>query len=635
MVEPTSGLQQGGGRPDPSTADYARTYRALRTLSAGNRTLARAADEPGLLADMCRAIVDQGGYRMAWIGYADHDQRKTIRPLARAGDEGLMQAFELSWDAGVEQPTARAIRGRKAQMGKLMPHAHAPDQSGAVGTAPGVLSVCAFPLIVEGGVVGGLSIVASEPDAFGEEELNVLSELAEDIAFGIGALRSRAREREAEATIRHMALHDGLTGLPNRALFQKRLEERIAAGRRPLRSFAVVILAVGGFHEVNDILGPRRANELVLQVARKLESLVEAGDLLARVGDDEFALLWADTGAEEAAQKATALLASFDAPLTLSDLAVDVRPRIGISLFPGHGSEADALVRRAAVAAREAKGKTANFAIFSGHLDRDCAQHLSLIAELHRAIARDELRLYCQPQLRIASGELCGAEALVRWAHPERGLVGPDDFIKLAESAGLITPLTYWVLGAVFQQAYAWQAEGRVLPLAVNLSVRDLVDPRLVERIRGLFVTWGVDPANLAFELTESALMEDPAGVLETLNRLKALGVELAIDDFGTGFSGLGYLQRLPADVIKIDQSFVARMIDDPGSDTIVRSTIELAHNLGMRVVAEGVENRAIWERLGVLGCDIAQGYFISEPFPAEAFATWQPPQGLTKLAAR
>jgi diguanylate cyclase (GGDEF)-like protein len=634
MVKRTTQVEQSSGPVCVSAEDYARLYRALRTLSAGNRTLARAPDELTLLQDMCNAIIEQGGYRMAWIGYAEHDERKTIRLMAHAGVvEGFFDVIDLSWADEVMIPTALAIRSGQPCVGHLVLEDPALQHLLNEELKRGYAAVSAFPLIIDGEVIGNLSIVASEADAFSEEEVNVLSELAEDVAFGISTLRNRKRQQEAEATIQHMALYDGLTGLPNRSLFQNRLEELIAGARQPFRPFAVSLLAVDHFREINDFLGPSQANDLLLQVAAKLGALLEENDLLARVSDDEFALLGLDTDADRAAQRAVRLLAPFSEPLSLSDVEVDARLRIGIALFPGHGSDADALMRRATVAAREARHTSANYAIFSGNLDRACTEHFTMIAELQRAIARDELRLYCQPKVQIATGELCGAEALVRWEHPEHGLLGPDQFIKLAEKAGLITPLTNWVLGAAFSQAYAWQADGLALPLAVNLSARDLLDPRLIDRIRGLFLTWGVEPSNMQFELTESALMEDPSGALDTLNRLKALGVQLAVDDFGTGFSSLSYLQRLPADSIKIDQSFVGRMIDNEGSDTIVRSTIDLGHNLGLHVVAEGVENRAIWERLTTLGCDIAQGYFISQPIPVEQFATWQSPGGLSHPA--
>lgn len=611
--------------------DYARLYRALRTLSAGNRTLARATDEAPFLLEMCRAIVEQGGYLMAWIGYAEHDEGKTIRPMAHAGaPKNFFQVLPLSWSDEVMHPTAQAIRSGAPRVGRVVLEEPALKHFYHEQHEWGFEAISAFPLLIDGEVVGNLSIAAGEVDAFGEEEVKVLAELAEDTAFGIKTLRTRRAQQEAEATIQRLALYDRLTGLPNRSLFRRRLEELIAVARQPARPFAVCILVVDHFREVNDVLGSLQANDLLLQVAGKLGPMVAANELLACVSDDEFALLWPATDADGAARKAARVLEPLGEPLSLGDMSVDANLHIGISLFPGHGSEPDALLRRAAVAARAAKRSTSNYAIFSGNLDRECTQNLSLVADLHRAIECDQLRLYCQPKVHFASGALSGAEALIRWEHPERGLLEPERFIKLAENAGLITQLTKWVLGAAFRQLYAWQADGRALPLAVNLSARDLLDPHLIEHIRGLFLTWGVEPENLQVELTESALMEDPAGALGTLYRLKDLGVHLAVDDFGTGFSSLSYLQRLPVDSIKIDQSFVGRMLDDDGSNTIVRSTIDLGHNLGLRVVAEGVENRAIWEHLAGLGCDVAQGYFIGKPFPAGQLAAWHPPEALT-----
>lgn len=627
--------QQSDGCVGVSLDDYKRLYRALRTLSAGNRTLARASDEATLLHDMCHAIVEQGGYRMAWIGYAEHDEARTIRPMAYAGvEEGIFEVFELSWADDIKHPTALALQSGVPRVGHLvledpaLAHLHEEQRR------RGYVSVSAFPLVIDGEIGGNLSIIAGETDAFGEDEVNVLSELAEDVSFGIAALRARKRQQEAEVALRQLALYDGLTGLPNRALFRTRLEELACQIPRLIRPFAVGIVAIDQFREVNEMLGSRHGNDLLLRAADQLRTFIDGEDLLARVSDDEFALLWLDTDAEHASQRAARLLAAFNEPLPLAELAVDARPRIGIALFPGHGTDAEVLMRRAAVAAREARRTTTHCAIFTGNLDDECARNLALVGDLHRAIAGEQLRLYCQPKIDIASGVPCGAEALVRWVHPEYGLIGPDRFITLAERAGLIAPLTSWVLGAAFRQLYAWQSDGLILPLAINLSARDLLDGRLVDRIRGLFVTWGIDPAHVQFELTESALLEDPSRSLETLSRLKDLGVQLAVDDFGTGFSGLSYLQRLPADSIKIDQSFVGRMLEHEGSDAIVRSTIDLGHDLGLNVVAEGVEDLATWQRLAALHCDVAQGFYISRPLPVEEFAAWRQPEGLGRAVA-
>jgi EAL domain-containing protein (putative c-di-GMP-specific phosphodiesterase class I) len=248
---------------------------------------------------------------------------------------------------------------------------------------------------------------------------------------------------------------------------------------------------------------------------------------------------------------------------------------------------------------------------------------MALMSELRGAIERDELMLYCQPKLQVQSGEVCGAEALVRWKHPRLGVVSPGDFIALAENTGLITPLTYWMLDAALRQLYAWSQAGEVQPLSINLSARDLHDPKLLERVEGALATWGADPAWLAFELTESALMRDPVAALETLGRLKRLDLQLAIDDYGTGYSSLSYLRQLPVDTLKIDQSFVRNLQRDQGCEAIVHSTIELAHSLGLSVIAEGVEDAATLSRLQDLACDMAQGYCISRPLPAAEFKGW------------
>jgi EAL domain-containing protein (putative c-di-GMP-specific phosphodiesterase class I) len=271
-----------------------------------------------------------------------------------------------------------------------------------------------------------------------------------------------------------------------------------------------------------------------------------------------------------------------------------------------------------------AKHARGGYAMYVGGKEEQNTRRLSLIGDLHRAIRNNELQLYCQPKVEIASRRVCGAEALVRWMHPQHGMVSTVEFIRLAEQAGTILPLTKWMLEAAFSQSYAWQKAGLEHALAVNLSAHDLYDPGFIDRIRGMFSTWGIAPQRIQFELTESCLMEDPAVALETLMSLKALEVELFIDDYGTGYSSLSYLQKLPVDALKIDQSFVLPLMRDRDSAAIVSSTIELGHNLGKKVVAEGVEDLEVWNRLAALECDVAQGYHISRPMPAAEFAAWE-----------
>jgi len=407
-------------------------------------------------------------------------------------------------------------------------------------------------------------------------------------------------------------------------LLVERLDEAMKTAKQQHRSLALLHLDVGRFHDISKILGYRAGDELLQALGRRLEHEVPENESLARVGEAEFALLLPDGRAENAIHVAQRLVCKLREPVEVAGFSLDLRVRIGIALYPGHGAEADLLIRRAGAAVHQARSVQGGYAIYTGGQEQQCTRSLTLMSDFQRAIKNQELRLYCQPKIDIASGCVCGAEALVRWQHPRHGIVSPAEFIHLAEQAGTITPLTNWMLDAAFSQSYAWHEEGTDRPLAINLSAHDLYDPGLIDRIRGLFLTWGIAPELIQFELTESAMMADPAGALETLSRLKKLEVELFIDDYGTGYSSLGYLQKLPVDAVKIDQSFVAPMVSSGGSQAIVRSTIELGHNLGLKVVAEGVESEAVWDRLAALGCDVAQGYLISMPMPAEQVQGWE-----------
>ena len=622
---------RAAGRRAASVRGLGKVARALKTLSAGNRTLLRAEDESELLRAMCRVIVDEGGYRMACVGYAQHDERKTVLLLAPAFEgrqdriEESLRNVAVSWgdDELGHSVAGIAIRSGEPCIGRnlLTDPNHAPWRAEAVRF--GYAAASAFPLRVDGDVIGVLAICAAEPDAFGAEEAELLGELADDLAYGIANLRARARHREAQALIERMARYDSLTGLLNRESLRERLNESIGPARQQHRPLALLHLAVGRYQEISDTLGYREADELLHAIAQRLGGLVREGEILARVGEADFALLLPGSSAEQSSLTAQGLVHALKMPVDLAGLRVAARPSVGVALFPGHGADPDALIRRAKVAAYEAQRAPSGYSFYNGSLDAEFARRLALMGDLARAIEHDELLLYCQPKVLIASGEVCGAEALIRWKHPQHGMLATGEFIRFAEHAGLIAPLTQWVLDAAFRQSYRWREAGLDEPLAINLSAQDLRDSLLVDRVKGLFATWGLSPERIQFELTESALMEDPAGALETLKGLKALGVALFIDDYGTGYSSLSYLQRLPVDAIKIDQSFVADIQASDDSAAIVRSTIDLGHNLGLEVVAEGVENQGTWDRLARLECDTAQGFFVGEPMPAEEFRSW------------
>ncbi|MBS7663728.1 EAL domain-containing protein [Pseudomonas lalucatii] len=616
-------------RRSQAELEIQRLNRALATRVAVNHALIHASDESALLAEICRVLVQDCGYRLACVAYRQEQAPPRFHPVAHAGlDRGFL-ALGDAWGASaagldfVRRLEATMETGRPFVQRNILDDPEAPLREEA--HARGFAAAIVLPLRVEGALIGLLAIMAAEADAFDPREVELLSATANDLGFGISTLRTRVRATQAEATIRRMAYTDSLTGLPNRLQLHELLADAIAHARQEHRPLGLLQLEVGSNQEINDTLGYREGDRLQQAIVARLLQAVGAGMPVARIGEKEYAVLMPSGGAEQAAQLAQQILVALYEPIDLSGLYLDARASIGIALYPGHGTEADALLRRAGSALDQAKRGGAGYALYHGGQDRECAQHLTLMSDLRRAIDANQLRLHFQPQLLIATHKVCGTEALLRWQHPQRGLLSPNQFIQLAESSGLITPLTYWVLDSALSQGYAWREEGDSRPISVNLSARDLRDPKLVERIRGAFATWGAEPDWIEFELTESALMDDPTTALETLVQLKNFDTRLTIDDFGTGYSSLAYLQRLPVDALKIDQSFVSGMLsDDDDSAKIVRSIVELAHNLDLEVVAEGVENRETLTRLGNFGCDIAQGYSICRPLPGNRVLAWE-----------
>ena len=384
------------------------------------------------------------------------------------------------------------------------------------------------------------------------------------------------------------------------------------------------MLDLNRFKHVNDVLGYRFGDLLLSAVAERLsQHSVRGGDLVARLGGDEFAVLLRSGSAELAASVAQRIEQSFDAPLTLEEHKVDMGAGIGMACWPAHASDADVLLSRAEVAMYTAKRRTSGPLMYDPSIDAASAQTLSLLTELRQALGQGELRLFLQPKLALDTGAVVGAEALVRWQHPQRGLVPPVQFIPFAEQTGFIRVLTIWIFEEAARHWLMLHEQGIHGVLSVNLSTRDLLDLELPQKFEALLVKHRVPAEAFCLEITESAIMDDPQRALATLNGLSALGFTLSIDDFGTGYSSLAYLKRLPVDELKIDQSFVRSMETDADDAKIVRSTIDLAHNLGLSVVAEGVENVRVWDMLRELNCDQAQGYHMGKPMPAVEFTQW------------
>jgi diguanylate cyclase (GGDEF)-like protein len=443
------------------------------------------------------------------------------------------------------------------------------------------------------------------------------------VLFPIVARASRKLRRHAE-TSHHQALHDDLTGIANRRQLLRRLEHEIESASAVNRSFALLMLDLDRFKEVNDALGHGHGDRLLRDVAARLGTTVRHGDLLARLGGDEFALLLADvSGAAGAIEVAGRVKDVLHDEFVLGGVPLLVEASVGIALFPEHGHDAETLLQAADIAMYAAKRSGTHFELYMPERDRRGPDRVTRLGELRRALAEEELVLFYQPKVDLRRGEVSGAEALIRWQHPELGLIPPMEFLPLAEQTGLIGPLTSYVISAALKQAREWALEGLDVPVAVNVSERSLLDPRFPVEVEGLLERWGVPGEQLQLELTERGLIADVVTAMDVIERLCALGVRISIDDFGTGYSSLGRLVELPIQELKIDRSFVMDMDGDGPGAAIVRSTIDLGHHLGLEVVAEGVETEEQLRELRTLGCDGAQGFHLLRPLPADEVAAW------------
>ncbi|OOG21444.1 GGDEF-domain containing protein [Thioalkalivibrio denitrificans] len=424
--------------------------------------------------------------------------------------------------------------------------------------------------------------------------------------------------------LEHQALHDALTGLPNRVLLNDRLEQAISHMRRTGGSMAVLLLDLDRFKEVNDALGHPVGDRLLQEVALRLQGSLRSTDTVARLGGDEFAILARDTDELGAREFAAKIRQAISGVFVIDHQNVYVGTSIGIALYPDHGEDASTLMRRADIAMYVAKEQSDGLALYHPDSDDHTADRLALVGDLHAEL-RDPRHLYLhyQPMIRLPQGSPAGVEALLRWHHPTHGPVAPDHLIRMAEHTGLIGPLTYWVLENAISEFIRIDEAHRHTHLSVNLSAWNLQDPNLPQAVSSALEKTGFPPERLTLEITESAMMSDPVNARQILELLSVMGVRLAVDDFGTGFSSLGYLKLLPVNVLKIDRSFVMDMLESENDAIIVRSTIDLAHNLGFRVVAEGVENGEVLALLGALGCDFAQGYYISRPGNIDAVSQW------------
>ncbi len=499
----------------------------------------------------------------------------------------------------------------------------------------GELFADAFPELSESGIASKVIevIKTSEPAVFDQVDyinsegsraamfLRVFPLPNDCAGFAFEDVTTRMHAEEA---LRYQAMHDSLTGLPNRSLFNERLGWVLAEGSRRDTPVALLLIDLDQFKEVNDTLGHLVGDELLRQVAQRLRLLLRESDTIARFGGDEFAVLLTTTADEVAAREvAGKIVTAFSEPFQLNNVVLHSSPSIGIALFPDHGTDSETLVQRADVAMYAAKRTGSGFAFYVADDDRTSIDRLKLLGEMHRAVEGDELEVYYQPKISLFNGDVVDIEALVRWRHPEQGLLRPAAFIELAELSGAVQSLGRQVISTGLNQHGLWSSLDLGVGLAVNLSMRNLYDPTLIDHLIDEFNRCKVDPGEVVIELSERDLMDDPSQVTAALVRLTDMGVRLSIDDFGTGSSSLSSLRDLPVNELKIDRSFISSMLNDENSEVIVRSIIDLGHNLGFSVVAEGVESSFVLDHLIDLGCDHAQGFQICEPLSAEELLTW------------
>ena len=595
----------------------ARLTRIYAILSGINSAIVRIRDRNELLNETCRIAVEHGGFEIAWIGRYD-SQELEITPVASAGlgESHALLAGKLTLGGDPAQRgsiVAQMIRERRPVYSNNITEEH---QAGGKwreeAIRRGCRSLIALPLIVEDNIVGNLTLFAQERDFFNEEELKLLTELAGDISFALAYIGK-------EEKLNYLAYYDALTGLPNRTLFSVSLEQRVSAARGDHETFSVIMLDIENFRQINETLGRQAGDDLLRQVSRRLKEALVETDILAHLGGDHFAIATRDVDeAGDFAHILEQMLSNIGGqPFTLGDDKLRIAARAGVAAYPADGADADGLLKNAEAALEDAKKRRDRYQFYAPQMNARVAEQLKLENDLRRAVLEEQFVLYYQPRLDLASARIIGLEALIRWVHPERGLVAPNEFITTLETTGLIIDVGRWALSQAAKDHAAWRAQGREPPrIAVNVSAIQLRRKDFVEHVRAALSQAGESGAYIDIEITESMLMEDIDGNIEKLKAIQGTKMQIAMDDFGTGYSSLSYLSLLPINSLKIDRSFVTHMPKGPEQMAIVSTIISLARAFNLKVVAEGVETEEQSNLLRLLHCDEGQGYLYGYPLP-------------------
>ena len=589
-------------------------------LSGINSAIVRIREPVTLLQEACRVAVSQGAFSMAWAGLVDQTTLEGKVVAWHGGPDGYVEQIRFSAAAdgpGAERPASVALREQRRVI--------CDDIAGEPSLAPlredllarGHRALAALPLYVDQQHSAVLALFADEVDFFAQEgRLALLDELAGDLTFGLAAIAKEER-------LHYLAYYDALTGLPNATLFQDRLGQMLHASA-PDTQAAVIVINLDRFAQLNDAYGRHTGDAVLQQVARLLESGMPEPFSSARLGGDNFAVaLGALAGGAVAAERLEQqVLQTLDRTLHVGAQEVRITARAGIALYPGDGSDAETLLKHAEVALKQAKAGGERSMFYAPQMNLASHARMTMEAALRTALAQGQLAMHYQPRVDLLSGRIVSAEALIRWHDPQRGMVSPAEFIPLAEQTGLIVQIGDWVIDTVYAQQAAWQAAGvRTVPVAVNLSAVQFKRGKVQHTIREAMARHGLAPHDIEFELTESVVMDDPEQAARDLRDLKGLGVKLSLDDFGTGYSSLAYLKRFPFDFVKIDRAFITDVTNSVEDAAIATAVIAMAHSLGLRVVAEGVENEGQLQFLRRHRCDELQGYYFSPPVPADTYA--------------
>ncbi len=596
--------------------DFATDFRGVTGLDASFVSTAQGATHvhASSLGEAARATLQaapaeqlEADGQVHALRAGDDDYLSLAQPLSTMGDSELMVVLQGSLDQAMAPYQALkyrilALSGFAAVVALLLAALLGRNLSRPLG------QLAAAARRVQRGDY------SREVDVRGSDEIAQLAS-----AFGGMQREIGAREER----ILHQARHDSLTGLPNRLQAREKMEQAVQRCAQDRTGFAVLILDLHRFKEINDTLGHAFADAVLVEVGARLQQGIAEGELVARLGGDEFILVLEGVTQRDAVQRCNALLEHLRRPLELPGTRLNLDAGIGVALYPEHGTDVETLLRRADIALYDAKGARSGAALYRPGRDEVHLRQLTLMGDLRLAIDRGELSLRFQPKMDIATARVVHVEALLRWEHARLGPIGPDEFIPLAEHSGFIHELTRYVLEEALRCNAHWRRQGVDLGLAVNLSAMDLMDTDLPDYLQDCLRRHEVAPGRVILEVTESALMRDVDYAIRMLRRLRAIGVRLAIDDFGTGYSSLAQLKRMPVDELKIDKSFVMQLVEGSDDAVIVRSTIELGHNMGLTVIAEGVENEPAMSLLRQYRCDLAQGYLFSPPLGGEEMLAW------------